>query len=113
MNTRKNTNKKPAGLTNFQKYLTFIGSILGIITACITIYTFTAKPATSSTSPSTTISSSSDNPLTEVQDSTSSSSETTFSTQTETRLFSRVDYLFLVYRNVCYPSFEDKDRNQY
>ncbi|MDN2969337.1 hypothetical protein PCN90_05785 [Streptococcus suis] len=51
MNTRKNTNKKPAGLTNFQKYLTFIGSILGIITACITIYTFTAKPATSSTSP--------------------------------------------------------------
>ncbi|MDW8709062.1 hypothetical protein Q7W20_00240 [Streptococcus suis] len=36
MNTRKNTNKKPAGLTNFQKYLTFIGSILGIITACIT-----------------------------------------------------------------------------
>lgn len=22
MNTRKNTNKKPAGLTNFQKYLT-------------------------------------------------------------------------------------------
>ncbi|HEM6306158.1 TPA: hypothetical protein U2D44_002185, partial [Streptococcus suis] len=83
MNTRKNTNKKPADLTNFQKYLTFIGSILGIITACITIYTFTAKPATSSTSPSTTISSSSatspsqsssDNPLIEVQDLTSSRS---------------------------------------
>ncbi|MFX3962347.1 DUF6556 family protein, partial [Streptococcus suis] len=89
MNTRKNTNKKPAGLTNCQKYLTFIGSILGIITACITIYTFTAKPTTSSTSPSTTISSSSatsspsqsssDTPLTGVQDLTSSSSETTSS----------------------------------
>ncbi|WP_367869951.1 DUF6556 family protein [Streptococcus suis] len=87
--------KKPAGLTNFQKYLTFIGSILGIITACITIYTFTAKPATSSTSPSTTISSSSvtspsqsssDNPLTEVQDSTSFRLATDFCAYTNLRL---------------------------
>lgn len=41
----KSTNSKEHGsaLTKLQKFLTFIGSILGIITACITIYTFTAK----------------------------------------------------------------------
>lgn len=59
----KSTNQKEHGsaLTKLQKLLTFIGSILGIITACITIYTFSVPYNAATTSPSnsvTTVSSS-------------------------------------------------------
>ncbi|MCK3942503.1 hypothetical protein HCC47_06640 [Streptococcus suis] len=83
----KSTNRKEHGsaLTKLQKFLTFIGSILGIITACITIYTFTAKSTVVNTSPSSSISSSSStntntssavSPTINIQAPTSSSTET-------------------------------------
>ncbi|HFI0419801.1 TPA: DUF6556 family protein [Streptococcus suis] len=71
-------------LSRLQKLLTLIGSILGIITACITIYTFTAKSTVAHTNPSGSISSSSStntntssavSPTINIQASTSSSTE--------------------------------------
>ncbi|MGQ7367112.1 DUF6556 family protein [Streptococcus suis] len=58
----KSTNRKEHGsaLTKLQKFLTFIGSILGIVTACISIYTFSVPSNASTTTPSgsvTTVSS--------------------------------------------------------
>ncbi|WP_330847631.1 DUF6556 family protein, partial [Streptococcus suis] len=46
-----NRNEHQSTLSRLQKLLTLIGSILGIITACITIYTFTAKSTVANTSP--------------------------------------------------------------
>ncbi|HFI0102025.1 TPA: DUF6556 family protein [Streptococcus suis] len=53
----KSTNRKEHGsaLTKLQKLLTLISSILGIITACITIYAFTAKSTVANTSPSSSV----------------------------------------------------------
>lgn len=57
MNTRKEKEtigKQGIGLSHFQKVLTFIGSILGIITACITIYSFSSRQSIQQpTTPST------------------------------------------------------------
>lgn len=51
------TSPAKKGLSTLQKTLTFIGSILGIITASLTIYSFSSKAQTSSdeTSTSTTV----------------------------------------------------------
>ncbi|HEL2737680.1 TPA: hypothetical protein UDO34_000449 [Streptococcus suis] len=53
----KSTNRKEHGsaLTKLQKFLTFIGSILGIITACITIYTFSVPSNAATTTPSSSV----------------------------------------------------------
>lgn len=53
----KSTNRKEHGsaLTKLQKFLTFIGSILGIVTACITIYTFSITSNAATTSPSSSV----------------------------------------------------------
>ncbi|NQJ67828.1 hypothetical protein HO543_01010 [Streptococcus suis] len=58
----KSTNRKErvSALTKLQKFLTFIGSILGIVTACISIYTFSVPSNAATTTPSgsvTTVSS--------------------------------------------------------
>ena len=42
------TSPAKKGLSTLQKTLTFIGSILGIITASLTIYSFSSKAQTSS-----------------------------------------------------------------
>jgi cytoskeletal protein RodZ len=56
---KKNFQTSPAkkGLSTLQKTLTFIGSILGIITASLTIYSFSSRAQTNSeeTSTSTTV----------------------------------------------------------
>lgn len=44
-----------SALTKLQKFLTFIGSILGIITACITIYTFSVPSNAATTTPSSSV----------------------------------------------------------
>ncbi|MFM0587246.1 DUF6556 family protein [Streptococcus suis] len=44
-----------SALTKLQKFLTFIGSILGIVTACITIYTFSITSNAATTSPSSSV----------------------------------------------------------
>ncbi|HFH9916581.1 TPA: DUF6556 family protein [Streptococcus suis] len=53
----KSTNRKEhvSALTKLQKFLTFIGSILGIVTACITIYTFSITSNAATTSPSSSV----------------------------------------------------------
>ncbi len=53
----KSTNRKEHGsaLTKLQKFLTFIGSILGIVTACITIYTFSITSNATTTTPSNSV----------------------------------------------------------
>ncbi|WP_330847371.1 DUF6556 family protein [Streptococcus suis] len=53
----KSINRKEHGsaLTKLQKFLTFIGSILGIVTACITIYTFSITSNATTTSPSSSV----------------------------------------------------------
>ncbi|HFI0037208.1 TPA: DUF6556 family protein [Streptococcus suis] len=53
----KSTNRKEHGsaLTKLQKFLTFIGSILGIVTACITTYTFSITSNAATTSPSSSV----------------------------------------------------------
>ncbi|MGQ7324700.1 DUF6556 family protein [Streptococcus suis] len=53
----KSTNRKEHGsaLTKLQKFLTFIGSILGIVTACITIYTFSITSNATTTNPSSSV----------------------------------------------------------
>ena len=87
MNTRskKENTRKVAGLSHFQKVLTFIGSILGIITACITIYTFSSKSSAqsvSNTSSSTLQVPSNTDIQSSTQEGTTSSSSTNSSTST-------------------------------
>lgn len=55
--TKSPTSAAKKGLSSLQKTLTFIGSILGIITASITIYSFSSRAQTNSgkTNTSTTV----------------------------------------------------------
>ncbi|MGU8048697.1 DUF6556 family protein [Streptococcus suis] len=50
-----NRNEHVSALTKLQKFLTFIGSILGIVTACITIYTFSITSNATTTTPSSSV----------------------------------------------------------
>lgn len=87
MNTRskKKIQQKSLDFPISKKVLTFIGSILGIITACITIYTFSSKSSAQSLSNTNKLNSTSAfNMIYKVllQEGTTSSSSTDSSTST-------------------------------
>ena len=84
------TSPAKKGLSTLQKTLTFIGSILGIITASLTIYSFSSRAQTSSndTSTSTTVyilSSTEENGQTTAQASQEASTTTTETTTTSSQ----------------------------
>ena len=84
------TSPAKKGLSSLQKPLTFIGSILGIITASLTIYSFSSRAQTSSdeTSTSTTVyilSSTEESGQTTTQASQEASNTTTEATTTSSQ----------------------------